>query len=64
MRQRSADDVETINARLQELRKEREQAIGDTKPGSVDTEQDGLVFVDVPPVVWPFPLPGEFTDGA
>jgi hypothetical protein len=41
MRPRAADDVETIRARLQELRKEREEAIaGEPVQPPCDTEQD------------------------
>jgi hypothetical protein len=42
MRPRAADDVETIRARLQELRKEREEAIRGEEPVQppCDTEQD------------------------
>jgi hypothetical protein len=77
MRPRAADDVETIRARLQELRKEREEAIAGEEPVQppCDTEQDtqdyacGLPSWAVEPQRRMFEElksrePGEFTDGA
>lgn len=64
MRQRAADDVETIRARLEELRREREQAISG-EPEAQPTEMPledyacGWRGDRVGSIV-----PGELTDGA